>query len=288
LDASIGDNHYTHPTPIQLLGETNDPIYVFYRGRSAARPAGNDQWCYTKSTDGGSTWSARTVVYDNTGDGEDPYFKAIASSSTRIHFVASDGNPADMNASLYHFYYEGGNYYQSDGTLIAGGAPLAPGDVTLVYDGSSVTSRLYDIAIDGDGYPVIVYDKIVATTNHRYQYARWNGSSWSNDEICAGGTHYPTDIVTDPGQAYNAGGIAIDHSDVNTVYLSKVVNGIHEIWKYTTLDDGATWNGEAITSGSRWPQGHPVVIRDHNSDDACWMSGRFAYYESYNTDIVVY
>jgi hypothetical protein len=287
LDASIGDEHYTHPSPIQLTGETNDPIYLFYRGRSAALPGGKSQWCYSKSTDNGNTWSARTVVYDNVAAGEGSYMKCVQASSTQMHFVVSDATP-DANASLYHFYYEGGNYYQSDGTLIAGGAPLVPADLTQIYDGSVTTSRLYDIEIDGDGYPVIVYDKIVLTTDHRYRYARWNGSSWDDHEICEAGTYYATDIVTDPNVVYNSGGIAIDPSDVDTVYLSKVVQSNHEIWKYTTSDGGTTWSGEAITAYSKWPQARPAVIRDHDSDDVCWMSGAFAYWGNFKTDIVVH
>jgi hypothetical protein len=130
LDSSLGGSAYSDPTLIQLTGETNDPIYLFYRDGSG--PYNN---YFSKSTDGGATWSAGTHFFDN-GD-ERPYFVYARNGDSRIDFATTDGHASIATNSIYHFYYEGGNWYKSDGTLIGDNTvlPLEPADVTKVYDG---------------------------------------------------------------------------------------------------------------------------------------------------------
>ncbi len=53
LDSSLGMDSYTYANPIQLTGETNDPIWLFFRGD----PPGATGWghYYSKSEDDGAT-----------------------------------------------------------------------------------------------------------------------------------------------------------------------------------------------------------------------------------------
>lgn len=273
LDASIGGTKYTYPNPVQLTGEVNDPIYLFYRDRDGSD---NATWAYSKSTDGGGTWSARTLLAKGAATAG-MYLTPVVNGTDRIDFVVTDDNPASSNTSIYHFYYSGGNYYQSDGTQIVSGLPLDETDMTLVYDGSTTPAWHWDIAIDGSGHPVIGYATMpTKASDHRYNQARWNGSSWSSVEVAQGGGPLPDGSGAFHPAEYS-GGMAIDHADVDIVYVSREVSSQHEIWKYTSDDNGQTWSGEAITSSSAKPNGRPVVpINAGGGVRVMWWQGDYS------------
>lgn len=281
LDSSLGGVQYTYPSPIQLTGEANDPIYLFFRDRDGV--GGDFLWSFSKSEDGGATWSARTVLYSNGAN--HPYFKAVQNGTSRIDFAVSSGHPAHLaTSSIYHFYYEGGSYYKTDGTLIgdSGDLPLAPADLTLVYDGTITRGWIWDIAIDGSGHPVIVYGTYPSTTDHRYNYARWNGSSWSSTELAAAGGTIDASEVED----YYSGGVHLDHSDVDTVYLSREVSSQWELYKYTTANNGASFASEALTSSSSAKNVRPYVPLNRGGGiNVLWMYGDYGFYTNYHTII---
>lgn len=277
LDSQLGGDRYTYPSPIQLTGEANDPIYLFYRyfktDFSVVRMA------FSKSTDGGATWAAQTLLTQVT------YHKVAQNGDSRIDFAVSH-HPADpVDHGIYHFYYSGGNYYKSDGTQIVASTPFALTDLTQVYDGSSIKGWIWDIAIDGTGKPIIVFATFPTEwTDHRYNYARWTGAAWSVNEItAAGGTIYP---VAGQEDQYS-GGVVLDHTDPQIVYLSKVVSGKFEVYKYTTANGGASFSSTAITSGSTVKNVRPVAVRDHASDlKLLWLAGTYNSYTNFNMAIL--
>jgi hypothetical protein len=273
LDTAVGFAGYSYPVPFQLLDEANDPIWLFFRYTDV----GGKPWGYTKSTDGGATWAAGTKLWDNS---EQVYMKAVQASGTRIDFTASNNNPATTAASLYHFYYDGGTWYTSAGVDM--GAPdFGPGDATLVYDGSTSAGWMYDIAINASGNPVIIFDKIVtAASNHRYRYAAWSGTAWSDAEICAGGAP----LLADNGYG---GGACIDHENTNIVYVSAVAGTSHEILQYTTADAGATWAlTSRITSDSPLPNYRPICPRNHAATlPLLWCFGYYPAYDAFQTNL---
>ncbi|MFA7357796.1 MAG: Ig-like domain-containing protein, partial [Bacteroidales bacterium] len=89
-----------------------------------------------------------------------------------------------------------------------------------------------------------------------------------------------------------SGGIILDYDDPSIVYLSKQVDGVFEIFKYTTTDHGQSWESEALTENT--PKGllnaRPIVPRHHKKGffDVVWMRGRYEFYadERYNTSLV--
>jgi hypothetical protein len=273
LDGDLGGINYCYPTPVQLTGEANDPIYLFYRENVS-------RWYYSVSTDGGATWAAQTALWDSIAYNTQIYLKIVSSGGNRIDFVASDTHPDSNPCSLYHFYYTGGNWYQTDGTLIVGGPVLQEADVTLVYDGSVISGWQWDIAMDGSN-PVIAYATFpTPASDHRYNLARWNGAVWASEEICtAGGPLYVA-------QTHYSGGLSLDHADINTVYVSREVSGQHEIQKYTY--SGGAWSlAETITSSSPWPSFRPFCPRNSSADlPLLWVWGYYPTFNSYITSIV--
>lgn len=278
LDATLGLSTYTYSNPVQLLGETNDPIYNIFR----ADDGSGLQYFYTKSEDGGATWSAAQKIWNQIR----PYNRLVANGTTRLDFAVCTTHPDTAVNALYHCYYEGGSWYQSDGTLITASPPFDVSGGTKIYDAADnagVRCWVWDIAIDSNGYPVIVYAVFPDTaTNHRYRYARWTGAAWVDYEITGadGGYLYAA-------EAYYSAGVCLDHEDPDIVYLSKKVGGVYQIYKYTTADNGATWSASQITSRTQDCL-RPSVVRSHSgSMQLMYFTGTYTSFTNYETFTVL-
>lgn len=283
IDINSDGDTISYPSPVQLSGESNK-LYCFYRapvGASLHRTL-----CFKTSTDGGLTWSAQTalcqLLLDDSGAAF-TYFHLVQNGTDRIDFVVSHHPNEYAQSSLYHFYYQGGNYYKSDGTQIVDALPLTETSLTQIYSGATVKGWVWEVAIDGDGRPRVVFATFPdAATDHRYQYAFWNGSVWTVREICAaGGRLYA-------GETYYSGGISINHSNTNEVYLSKNLGSGWDIWKYVTADNGATWTPTQLTNDSTL-QMRPIVPRNaHANFPVVWLEGTYISYTDYDLDVRLY
>lgn len=280
LDANVGLTTYAYTNPLQLTGETGDPIYLIFRHfDSLVTSPPTTAWYYTKSTNDGTTWSAGTSFW-KPGSAKYPYVRVYPTSATRFDVVATNAHPAHENPSVYHFYYEGGNWYKSDGTQIVASLPLTPADVTLVYDGTTTPAWVWDITVDADGNPWVLYATFPTTSDHRYNVGRWTGSAWTTAEICAAGGYLYA------AQEHYSGGVAFDHDNPRIVYASREISSQFELWKYTTDDDGATWSGVALTSGSAVKNIRPIVPRDAEPDlKVIWLRGTYTTYEDYALEV---
>jgi hypothetical protein len=281
LDASIGANYYNYPTPIQLTGEIDSPIYlIFSEGTSLSPP--RRKVSYSKSTDSGSTWSAKTAIFDNT---DINYYHACQNGNNRIDFAISDSHPnLSTSGILIHLYYQGGNYYKTDGTQIAAALPLASADCTTVHSNDGTRSWVWDIAIDTSGNPAIAYVNYPSghLYDHRYRYAKWNGTTWSTTEIAEAGR--PISVTW---EEYSSG-LTIDPNDVNTVYASVSRQGVPNIVTFTTADGGATWTeGRHLTGSASIMQFRPRAV--WNGDSALplvWLQGIYTVYMDYDTSVM--
>lgn len=285
LDNQVSGSFYTYPSPVQLTGETNDPIYLFFRHHATMTPP-NDYpaWSYTKSTDDGANWSVLTEFIKTTGS-YSVYLKECANGTERIDFAVSNCHPNEGQSSIYHFYYQGGKWYKTDGTEITASLPFAPSNATLVYNGSTVKGWIWDVAVDGTGKPVIVYVTYPTyPTDIRYNYAHWTGAAWETHEIVAAGGSLP-----DGANADYAPGCYLDHSDITHVYLSKKVGSWFEIFKYSTADHGANWTNVALTTNSNVGVGciRPISVRDYPASGlrVLWMKGLYPDYLSFDTNL---
>lgn len=222
ISSQIGGTRRTYVCPVQF---SDGRIRLYFREHDLSD---NPSWRYSDSTDGGVTWSSRTTMVLDSG--KLTYTQPVQTGD-RIDFVASGHPSFDSPASIRHFYYDysGNTYHKTDGSS-AGSLPLDSTDMTLVYDGTTTKSWLWDIAISPvTGYPVIAYVTFPGNDGsaHRYHRADWNGSAWSSTTIAGDDGYFPTDLGIDAGQAFYSGGIAIDRADTDITYIAR--------------EDGADW-----------------------------------------------
>ena len=278
LSATLGLITYTYPNPVQLLDETDDPIYLFFRSDSGS----GLQYFFAKSTDGGATWAAATKVWNQIR----PYNHIVKNGEGRIDFAVNTTHPNVAINDLYHCYYEGGSWFQTNGTLITATPPFDVSSGTLIYDASAngdVRCWTWDIAIDGSGHPVIVYATFPDTeTDHRYRYARWNGTSWDDNEITPAGGGYLY-----AAEEYYSAGVCLDHTDPNVVYLSKKVAGIYQIHRYTTSDGGSSWTAVQLTNRAQDCL-RPRSVRSHSgSKRLLYWTGVYSTFTDFNPTVIL-
>jgi hypothetical protein len=290
-DAQMGSVSYDYPVPIQLSSDSPN-LRMFYRNVSF----GSDyQITQSESpTAAGTDWSGRDAVYRSNHASGRGYWKIADDGAGKIHFAVTNESPNTGATSLGHAYFDtaDGDYHQTDGTVIAlrGVAPLDVFwfiDVTLVYDGSVTRGWVWDIALDG-ATPVIVYPTFPGYTgsgvasDHRYNYARWNGSAWVSTEICAAG---PGIDVT----GVYSGGMCLDPDDPSIVYASRQVASRWGIWKYVTADNGATFSGTLISDHATEKLIRPYVPKGHAQGlDVLWLQGAYTGYTVFNMGIRAY
>lgn len=279
VDITGANANASYPSLMQLTAEENNPVYCVLR--AVVAPLVDRSVCVVTSTDGGVTWGTPFSVFSVPG--QRPYFHVVQNGIGRIDFVVTDGHPNEVATnSLYHFYYTGGNYYKSDGTLIgdATALPLETTDVTKIFDGATIRCWVWEVAIDGDGRPRVAFTTFPTATDHRYNYAYWTGTEWVVKEICAAGG--PLYVA----ETYYSGGVTIDHADTNTIYLSKSNGSQWDLWKYVTADDGDTWVATQLTNDSTL-QFRPVVPRSADASvPVVYLEGTYTTYENYDTDVV--
>lgn len=164
-------------------------------------------------------------------------------------------------------------------------APIAPRQAQLVYDARAtrVASWVWDTAVGPHSRPVIVYATFPSRTNAVYWYARWNGRRWVSHRLTnAGGSISPGTIEYE-----YSGGITLDHSDPDVVYLSRQVRGGWEIQRWVTTDAGARWTRRTVVPADGTQNVRPVVPRGYHSGPMglLWLRGNYLSYATYRTSI---
>ena len=273
-----------------LLTAENNTLYLLWRGCSF-KPT------MAKSADFGKTWTPAQVVFSVEGlpKNNRPYAIYASNGKDRIHMIFTDGHPRNEKTNnVYYVCYRDGAFFKADGTRICGvdELPIRPAQADLVYDAkkTGVRAWIFDLAFDESDRPVLAYTRLPEETDHRYHYARWNGQQWLDTELCAGGKWFPQ---TKPDQKetepHYSGGLALDSNDPSVVYLSRPVEGVREIERWTTADGGKSWKSEAVTAGSKFDNVRPFVVNDHEPDGptVLWMNlhGRYVHFTDYLTAI---
>jgi rhamnogalacturonyl hydrolase YesR len=272
---------WTYPTTAQLAGEGNR-IYLFWRG-------GNGQPLLALS-DNGTDWLFGGTFL--TTGGIRPYFKVDTDGLGTIDVAFTRGHPSvEPENGIYYVRYRDGAIYRADGRKIKDmwDLPLEPGECDTVYDGRGAgRAWLWDVASDSLGNPVIVYAVFPSEDDHRYRYARWDGTRWYDTEIVAAGRWFPRNGLEGLSQqVYYSGGIALDHSDPRVVYLSRPTASVFEIERWVTKDGGRTWWSEPVTCHSGDSNVRPIVPEGHapGGPEVAWMHGDYRGYTDYSTDL---
>lgn len=296
-----GGAGYTYASPFQLTGEAGDPIYLSFRYHNA--PSGAVAFHgLSKSVDGGVSWTdtagnpnAHTLMVQVT------YHHAVQNGDDRIDFAYSNHPDDPDDHGVYHVYYQGGNLYKTDGTLVgvpgAGGAmggAYALADISQVFAAAGgEIAWIWDIAIDPDtGFPVIVYIVYGApypTGPWRYERAHWTGSAWVRHTVADAGSKFPTTTDFTHGGQY-AGGIAVDQFNPDVVYYgSNAGGGDHKMYLAVTADNGATWSPVTLSDGSDKAV-RPIAVRgEPGRTQVIWEHGSyFDYFGNYAMDIAAW
>ncbi len=286
---SGGRDSYTYPSLFYL--EQEKTIYLAWRGLDF-KP--NLSW----SRDGGATWApGRIYIFpQKTYLNQRPYVKIASNGKDRLHFAFTDGHPRnEPENSIYYACLEAGQFHRAGGAAFHS-LQQAPFDVRaadVVYDArqTKVKAWIWDVAEDARGRPVIVYVRFPSDTDHRYHYARWDGSRWRDYEIAQGGGWFPQTPAGETEREPNySGGLVLDHENPDTVYLSMPVDGVREIQKWTTGDLGRTWRKEPITAGSKRHNVRPFAIRNAppGGPQVLWMTlNSYRHYTAYDSEIKI-
>jgi hypothetical protein len=278
----------TYANPI-LLSAEHDALYVFWRG-------GDFKPTFSVSPDLGASWTPpRTLIRraDSSNDVR-PYVRYWTDGKGRIDFLFTDGHPRNEPAnSVYFLRYEHGSFSRADGSRVGAltELPFDPSRCDRIYDGATGgRGWIWDLAEDSAGRPIVAYTRLPDERDHRYHYARWDGRRWDDHEIVPAGAWFPrAPAGTVEPEPHYSGGIVVDPPDPATVYLSRPVNGVFEIERWSTPDGGAHWASTAITSGSSTDNVRPVIAADApaGSPDLLWMqcTGGYVHYTHYRTTI---
>jgi Neuraminidase (sialidase) len=237
IDSSIGGSDYTYPMLVQLTGVASDPIYLFYRDEVS----NTGRIAYSKSTDNGATWSARTVVMSGAASFV-PYF-IVRSSTTRIDVASTDRaySGSEGSVDLGHMYMNGSDdkWYTSAGVEITATKPFGHSELTQLE--SNVGGAFASDGIAGTN-PVFAYH-VASGSTVTAKYVRWDGAAWDSGTIYTADSH-PVDGMF--------GGLAINRAATGEVF-SGIETGTSssELYTYVSADLGLTWDaGTAITTGS--------------------------------------
>ena len=279
----FGGEHITYSHPV-MLKEENNRIYMFWRG-SDWRPN------FSYSDDLGNTWSAAKALIESKGIKNRPYLKVASDNKKRIDFIFTDGHPGvEPTNSVYHMYYEKGEFYQTTGRHITSinQLPVEHNTVDKIYDAtqSKIRAWISDIALDKNNKPVVVYTRYPQDTDHRYHYARWDGTKWLDEEICKAGGWMPVSKAGEKiREPHYSGGISLDHNAPSNIYLSRPINGVFEIehWQQKANQ----WKGTPITSQSLINNVRPYVVAGYTGENAMllWMTGLYDHYTKFDTDL---
>ncbi|MEM9671985.1 MAG: BNR-4 repeat-containing protein [Bacteroidota bacterium] len=283
-------NTYTYVNIFRLSDEDNR-LYLFWRGADFKPNVAT-------SDDNGATWSKGEIlilperVYRN----RRPYLKASSNNQDQIHFAFTDGHPRnEPTNSIYYLVYRNGAFFKANGEQVANFSdiPIAPSAADMVYNATETEEKswIWDVAENEDGQPVISYVRFPDDSTHVYYYAVWDGETWQNHKITEGGGWFPqTPEGAEEREPNYSGGVVLDHQNPSTVYLSREQNGVFEIERWTTNDQGANWTSEAITQNSELDNIRPFVVRNYTPDNelrVLWMNVKhYQHYTDYEASIM--
>ena len=279
-------------------------LYDFYRGEEF-----NPNLLV--SDDDGRTWRSAGRLLTELG--QRPYVRYSGNGRDRIDFIASQGNPSDVNgASVRSGYIKGGRVHRMDGSDLG---PLDGSvrfsELTLIFAGTPARNGVsdtdawpLDIEQDTTGRPVVTYSVRLPTPpaasgtgryDHRYHAGRWTGSRWDVHQLAFGGGELYA------SQPDYTGTAAVDPRDPNHMFISTNVDPRTgeslvsasdgrphwEIYEGRSTDGGAGWMWWAVTHDSIIDNIRPTAVAGSNGHWALvWLRGTYPSYLTYDLEVV--
>ncbi len=232
-------------------------------------------------------------------DGYSPYLKYAFDGRSTIQFVMTEDHPRNYDNSLYEGFVRDGSVYLSDGTPLGKlsetmDVHINAWDLTRVFQGDpDNVAWMSDIELDGAQRPYVVFSvqkdgrglpRGQGGFDHRFDYARWDGSAWRVHEIAYAGTRLYA------GEDDYTGLAALDPNNPDVVYISTDADPVtgapltsradgqrhHELFRGTTRDFGATWTWRSITANSTVDNLRPIVPKWKDPRTLLvWMRGTY-------------
>jgi hypothetical protein len=248
----------------------------------------------------GSNWSYGGRLLAEGTASDRPYLRYF-SDGQRIHLITTERHPRNFDNSIYHGYVDDGQLLNSTGMVkdanLFDASGVAPASLTPIFitgtQFSGTTMRrawTIDVAIDEGGLPYAVFQARADdnNTDHRFFYARFNGTNWAVHELAkAGGFLYAAE------DDYT-GLAALVPGDPNRLFISTKIDPRtnitmprYEIFEGATDDGGASWTWAPITFNSTVDNLRPIIPDwDAEQTALLWMRGTYTTYTNYNLDIV--
>ncbi|MFY0607648.1 MAG: BNR-4 repeat-containing protein [Cyclobacteriaceae bacterium] len=279
----------TYANPVVLSSEGNR-IYCFGRW-TGYKP--NVMW----SDDNGVSFTQSQVFIAEEGfrSGNRPYVKYYSDGISKIHFIFTDGHPRnEATNSVYYGYYENGAFWRADGNKICDFTqmPFEPTGASVVYQATKETGRawVHDIVADETGNPTILYTRHPSEEEHLYYYTHFDGKKWNDQLLCNSGKWFPqTRAGAVEKEPHYSGGMVIHPINQGVVYLSREVNGVFEIEKWSKKGTKGKWKTQALTQNSTFDNVRPYVPRNMKKGDktvVLWMENeKYIHYTDYKTNI---
>lgn len=239
---------------------------------------------YTTSDDKGATWTTRKTLIDEPGERPYSHIQELAGD---IHVWFSRGLENEVALGQNHIYHgvlrlSSDSFYASNGTLIGtvDSAPLSSSNATLVMSAATNGNNLRTAGggFDTAGNPVCGINEVIGLENV-YHHARWDGSSWSHEQVVTGGEN-----LYGPFGSLQAGG--------NTPGWRQLVDGdkalasvqitdrTYEIREYTRSSSGG-WSYKVISSSNSGEKIRPLeVVNGHAAMRYLYLSGEYHTYSS--------
>lgn len=253
---------WTYPQ-LSQLSAASDRIYISMRGQITSGAIGGHWQNY--SDDGGATWGSEYEIYRPT-TGAPLVYSAFASNGIdRIDYAVTDYASDHVGGyGLWHFYMdETGAFFKSDGTAIGGGLPMDQSDLTQIV-ATGGDAYPYSVSYTNDGRPVIACQSKQADPVEIFEY-RWSGSAWARHDI-------DTSDPISPSILSLGGGCHV-WNDSQRFYSAKMVDGLLQMFEFTSSDDGATWASRQVTHSTEQPNS-PVYVVDNGPELAViWFIG---------------
>lgn len=266
----------------------------------------------------GRDWDPNYLISDNQGDTWDyggklwkfpdrPYPRYTSNERDEIHIVTTEAHPRDYTNSIYHGFIRDGHIYHTDGALVGelsttAESDIQPMDLTKIFQGDEDhVAWTSSIELDDNGNPYIGYtvtrdqdQQGSGGFDHRYRYARWDGSTWMDHEIAYAGSRLYA------GEDEYTGLITLHPDDPDMVYISADVDPVtgeplisratgdrqYEIFQGITDDMGATWSWEQVTEHSETDNIRPVIVTQGDNRVLLWLRGEYRSYTDYQMEVV--
>lgn len=248
----------SYPRPRIRSGGT---IQVFYRGVDTGVVPTQYPLKFAISTDGATTWTTTNLVAY--GANFAIYGSVWYETDSKIHVAYMQWpnvNSATVRLNCYYLKSTDGGttWTKADGTSLS--LPVDDAHAEKVFDSGANECYVWDLKVDSNGAPVIVFNTGPTLGSGTYKCARWNGSSW--------------DITTITTTHYYLNSCCLDvKSPTNfDCYLTR--SGVPsfsgrggQMERWSTQDTGATWTlSQILTPGCNYKSFAPQMVKDYSND----------------------